>query len=211
MPALIRTRAHGRARTVGTLIAAAFTAAALVLLFVLPAAAGGKDDEEDLRAVVVATTAGPLPACAQDQSDCTPANAVVHFVHVENELKPTRGGASRVVVPNAFVVNGIDEHVFVDGVDTFDFVEIPPPNTNNPPFAGHWPSTVVCPTTGPPCNVVVGTAVLPDEDVAVFYSGWVHGNAEPNGTYVFKFTIHGTLNGAPVDLTATSKPILMTP
>jgi len=33
---------------------------------------------------------------------------------------------------------------------------------------------------------------------------------EPNGWYVFKYTIHGTLNGNAVDLTASSPPIKMT-
>ena len=192
------------------LAASLLIAASSVLLFVLRAAAGG-DEDNRLRAVVVPNNRGPLPACAQDQSNCTAANAVVHFIYVENDNSITRGGQSRSVVPDAFVVNGIDEHVFVDGVDTFDFFVLPPPDTNNPSFAGHWPSTVTCPPAGPPCNIVSGPAVLPGENVAVFYIGWMHGTAEPNGTYVFKFTVHGTFNGAPVDLNASSRPIVMTP
>jgi hypothetical protein len=39
---------------------------------------------------------------------------------------------------------------------------------------------------------------------------WFHGSDEPTGSYVFRFTLHGTLNGAPVDLTASSKSIQMT-
>ena len=43
----------------------------------------------------------------------------------------------------------------------------------------------------------------------VYYVGWIHADNEPNGRYVFKYTIHGTLNGSPVDLTASSPPIKM--
>jgi hypothetical protein len=53
-------------------------------------------------------------------------------------------------------------------------------------------------------------AVLPGEEASVFWTGWGHGDAEPNGTYIFKFTIHGTLNGTPVTLTASAPPIVMT-
>jgi hypothetical protein len=211
MSALLRPGRRPRLRLFCALSVSMVTATVAVLLFVIPAAAGGKDDDGDgLRAFVVANNKGPLPACAQDQSNCTAANAVTHFVHVRNKLELSKGGPSRVLVPDAFVINGIDEHVFVDGVDTFDFVELPPPDTNHPAFAGHWPATVVCSPAGPPCNQVTGPAVLPGENVAVFYTGWVHGDAEPNGTYVFTFVVHGTVNGEQRDLTANSRPILMT-
>ena len=42
------------------------------------------------------------------------------------------------------------------------------------------------------------------------YTGWIHAVGEPNGKYVFRYTVHGTLNGTPVDLTASSPPIVMT-
>jgi len=61
-----------------------------------------------------------------------------------------------------------------------------------------------------PCDVVGNPAVLPGEDTAVLYYGWAHGSTEPNGTYVFKYTIHGTFNGTPTDLTTQSAPIQMT-
>jgi hypothetical protein len=51
---------------------------------------------------------------------------------------------------------------------------------------------------------------IPGEEVVVHYVGWAHGSDEPNGTYVFTFTIHGTLNGTPVVLRASSPPIVMT-
>jgi hypothetical protein len=44
----------------------------------------------------------------------------------------------------------------------------------------------------------------------VLYAGWSHGVDEPDGTYVFKHTIHGSLNGTAVALTASSPPISMT-
>jgi hypothetical protein len=47
------------------------------------------------------------------------------------------------------------------------------------------------------------------ENSAVFYSGWLHADDEPDGTYVFRFTVHGMLNGTPVDLIANSPPIQM--
>ena len=40
-------------------------------------------------------------------------------------------------------------------------------------------------------------------------AGYVALRHEPNGTYVFRYTIHGTQNGAPVELTATTPPIEM--
>lgn len=44
----------------------------------------------------------------------------------------------------------------------------------------------------------------------MFWISWAHGNTEPNGIYVFEFTVHGTLNGTPVDLRASSPPVVMT-
>ena len=44
----------------------------------------------------------------------------------------------------------------------------------------------------------------------MFFPGWGHAPGEPNGKYVFEFTVHGTLNGTPIDVSASSKPILMT-
>jgi hypothetical protein len=40
--------------------------------------------------------------------------------------------------------------------------------------------------------------------------GWIQDPTGPTGRVVFKYTIHGTLNGNPVDLTASSPPIQMT-
>ena len=113
-------------------------------------------------------------------------------------------------LPNAFVVSRVDLAILVNGVDTFDNYFTPPPNAFSPAASAHWPSTVKCAPTGPPCNVVASPAVLALENLAVFYIGWAHGDGDPNGLYVFKYTVHGTLNGTPLDLVATSLPILMT-
>jgi hypothetical protein len=61
-----------------------------------------------------------------------------------------------------------------------------------------------------PASVVTPPAILPGENAVILYDGWVHGDGEPNGLYVFRFTVHGTLNGTPLDLTASSPPIQMT-
>jgi hypothetical protein len=78
--------------------------------------------------------------------------------------------------------------------------------------AGHWPTTVRCQLGAPPdpCNEIHNPAVVPGEVASVLYAGWSHGVDEPDGTYVFKHTIHGSLNGTAVALTASSPPISMT-
>jgi hypothetical protein len=189
--------------------AALLAAAVAAMLAVLPAAA--KDTGTRLDAKIAATNPGPLPPCSG--SDCTPTNTVRYFIRIENGNALTNlGGFTRADIPNSFVVSSIDQAVFVDGVQDhdFDFTYTPPPNPSYQPYSGHWLVTATCPPEGPPCNVVGSPAVLPGEEAAVFYTGWAHGNTEPNGTYVFMFTIHGTLNGTPVDLRASSPPIVMT-
>jgi hypothetical protein len=184
----------------------------------VPALAGGQAGNR-LVAYVIPTTHGPLPACAEDGSNCAPANAVNEFIYVANGNSPAalagqRVGATRADVPDAFVVSSIETDVSVNGTDTYHFIDTPPPGTNPSEFftgfSGHWPATVTCATSAPPCNTVENPAVLPGEVTTVLYYGWTHGNGEPNGIYVFKFTVHGTFNGAPTDLTAISPPLRMT-
>jgi len=166
-----------------------------------------------LFAYVATTNPGPLPPCTGD-GDCTAANTVWDFIHVvnANHLTNRLTGGNRATWPNTFAVSSVDEKIFVDGVDQtqFDFTSTPPPNAIFRFWSGHWPATVTCPADGTACNIVGSPAVLPGENTAAFYTGWIHGSTEPNGTYVFKYTIHGTLNGNPVDLTASSPPIQMT-
>jgi hypothetical protein len=190
-------------------LVAAVAAAALILV---PSALEGTSGNR-LSAFVVATNSGPLPACS-DASPCTNASQVWDFVHVVNANQPTNlnGGTSRATVANAFVVSSVDETIFVNGVEFGSGTNIPPPNlTDFFVSAGRWPATVTCgQPISVPCNVVKSPAILPGENTVIFYNGWTHASSEPNGTYVFKFVIHGTLNGDPVDLTASSPAIRMT-
>lgn len=201
-----------RLRTLLVAFAAALLSVAVAaMLVVLPAAAKGTGNRLDAK--VVATNPGPLPACSEDGSDCTDVNIVREFIYVENgNSLLNQRGPTRADVPNALVVSSIDQAVFVYGVQDhdFDFTYTPPPDPSFQPSSGRWPMSVTCPPEGPPCTVVGRPAVVPGEETAVFWVAWAHGNAEPNGTYVFKFTIHGTLNGTPVDLHASSPSIVMT-
>jgi len=166
-------------------------------------------------AYVIAGTRGPLVACHEDGTGCgAQENTVWFYVFVANGNDVTNfGGASnRTTLPNSFVVDSVEWHVFIDGAPytAFDTTFTPPPNAFVRAWSGHWPATVTCATPTDPCTNVLRPAVIPGENVAVTYAGWAHGDAEPNGKYVFEFAIHGSLNGAPLDLTARSKPIEMT-
>lgn len=169
-----------------------------------------------LDAKVLVSNPGPLSACSADGS-CTAADSVIQFIRIENGNallnQGRQGGATRADVPNAFVVSSIDEAIFVNGVQDhdFDFTYTPPPNPSLQPYSGHWEVSATCPPAGPPCtDIGSDPAVLPGEETSVFWTGWAHGADEPNGTYVFTFTIHGTLNGSPVNLTASTPPTAMT-
>jgi hypothetical protein len=199
-----------------SLIVAAGVAAALAV----PASSRNALDigrKVGLRAYVVASNSGPLPPCSG--SDCTAADVVQDLIHVVNasSLSNWNGFTTRATVTNAFAVSSVDESVSVNGVHVpaFDTTFTPPPNPSILSWSGHWPSTVTCQgqpgSFQTPCNVVNGPAVLPGEDTVVLYAGWAHGTTEPDGTYVFEFTVHGTQNGTPLDLTANSRPIQMTP
>lgn len=162
-----------------------------------------------LSAKVVPTNQGPLPVCSDDTS-CGPANTVWDYVHVSNGNLPLNQGGSRTTIPDAFVISSIDLHVFVNGADYSDATYTPPPNVTPFPSSGHrWPATVEC-DGAPPCTDVRNPAIIPGENTVAFYSGWIHDSTDPTGTFVFKYTIHGTLNGFPLDLTASSPPIQMT-
>jgi hypothetical protein len=147
-----------------------------------------------------------------------PQRIVWNFIYVTNAnrltdfVDPT---TPRAQLPNAFAVTSIDQATFVNGVQlpAFNFTFTPPPDAVIPAWSGHWPSTVTCPgqpgSLTTPCNIVGSPAIIPGENAAILYARWTHASTEPNGAYVFKFTVHGTLNGAPVDLTASSPTILM--
>ena len=197
-------------------VGGAGTAAALIALLVsggarTPSARAGSLTK-GLSAYVAATNTGPLPACSQDGSDCTAANQVFQYVHVVNRNPLVNQNGNRLTVKNAFDIDSIDESISVGGQPYSDVQWTPPPNitpSNLLGYSARWPATVAC-DGSPPCTDVRNPAVVPGEDTAAFITGWIHGSAEPNGIYVFTFTIHGTLNGNAVDLTASSTPIRMT-
>jgi hypothetical protein len=185
--------------------------AAIALLSV--PAAGTSGLSNGLYAFVRADGPGPLPACSG--SDCTNANTVWHFVYVANVnrlMEVNLGPRTRATLQNAFVVSSVDFTPIINGVDhaEFSFTFTPPPNASLRSYAGHWPATVSCPPSSDPCNIVGSPAVIPGEVTSVLFTGWTHAVGEPNGTHVFRYVVHGSLNGTPVDLTAYSRPIEMT-
>jgi hypothetical protein len=164
-----------------------------------------------LRAFVVASTEGPLSTCT---GTCNSPNTVWEFIYVSNgnEIVSTLDGQfdSRDTLHNAFLVSSVEQRIFVDGEDTGSATYYPPPNEYPRSWADHWPSTLKCPAGTDPCTLIGSPAVVPGEQAAVLFAGWGHASGEPNGKYVFRYTVHGTLNGEPVDVTASSKPIFMT-
>jgi hypothetical protein len=144
---------------------------------------------------------------------------VRYFLYVENKnpLSPLinsqlTNSLTRSNLPGAFVLSSVDQTVFLNGELMFTARWLPPPD--NAGYgrvrSGRWPSTVTCPESPTdPCNVS-SPAILPGEKTVAFIPQWVQGTDDPTGTYVFRFTVHGTLDGAPVDLTADSPPIVTT-
>jgi hypothetical protein len=201
-----------RRRPVAALCVTAVIAVAAVVLVAsgrgTPSARAGSL-QNGLSAYVVATNHKPLPACSDS---CGPANTVWDYIHVVNGKHLVNESGTRLTVRNAFVVDSIDESITVDGQQYTQAHITPPPNIT-PPFpnwSARWPATVVC-DNGPPCTDVQNPAVVPGEDIAVFFAGWIHGAPDPNGTFVFTYVIHGSVNGKAVDLTAAAPPIKMTP
>jgi hypothetical protein len=220
MKVVKRQLKNRRARAAG-LAALGMIVAALVFA---TATSRGNASENGLKLTVVATTKGPLTAC-QPSSDCSsaiavPESVVGHFLYVENKrplLHPPATSPARTGVRGAFVVSSVESRPFVDGVPQGLFTYSPPSNivhSFDRRAAGLWPSTVTCPPapegSTDPCNDVKPPAILPGERTVAFFIGWAHLAGEPNGTLVIRFTIHGTLDGAPVELTADSPSIVMT-
>jgi hypothetical protein len=198
----------------GLVIAAAAVTAVVVSGDLTTSSAKAASSGDGLSAYVALTNRGPLLPCSG--ADCTAANFTWIYVHIINSNPPSDqpvGGGRRATTPNAFVLDSVDETIFVDGLVFSQETLTPPPNVSDRlGTSGRWPATVTCgdPPAPPPCATVLNPAILPGENTVGFYDGWFHGSTEPTGSYVFKFTFHGTLNGAPVDLTASSKSIQMT-
>ncbi len=191
-------------------LSAALAAGALILM---PASSEGSTQNSNrLSAYVVATNRGPLPACHGD--DCTAANFVRHLIYVtnKNDLTTQVEGGTRDTMPNAFVVSSVDESIFVDGVQFGDTATLtPPPNAVRRGVSGHWPATVTCPPPFEPCNIVGSPAILPGENTVIFWVRLVPRRPRNRTAPTCSPTpIHGTLNGTPVDLTASGPRIRMT-
>ena len=199
----------------GRLAIAAAVAAVVGGALVLVPAAMESNTGNGLFAYVVPTTRGPLAACT-DATTCAATGTVWHFIYVANgnRLSNLNGGTTRETLQNSYVVSSVDVRVFIDGVEQTSFADhyTPAPSPRLRSWAGHWPTTVKCQPTAPPdpCNEIHNPAVVPGEVASVLYTGWSHGADEPDGTYAFRYTIHGSLNGTAVDLTASSPPIAMT-
>jgi hypothetical protein len=196
------------------LVAAVAVAAVVVRGELATSSAKAASPGDGLSAYVLLTNRGPLPPCTP--GSCTAANFTWEYAHIINSNTPSNEPGSapgdRTNVPNSFVLNSVDVTILVNGAIFSQEHILPPPSTDHRfGTAGRWPATVTCgvPVTLP-CGTVLNPAILPGENTVGFFDGWFHASDEPTGSYVFRFTFHGTLNGAPVDLTASSKQIEMT-
>lgn len=195
------------------LLAAAAVTAVIVRGDLTTSSAKAASPGDGLSAYVVLTNRGPLTPC--QAPPCSVASSTWEYVHVINSNAPSNDleGGRRATAGNAFVLDSVDETILVDGVVFSQETLTPPPNVSDRlSTSGRWPATVTCgtPPAPPPCTTVLNPAVLPGENTIGFYDGFAHGSDEPTGSYVFQFTLQGTLNGAPVDVSASSKSIQMT-
>lgn len=183
---------HSHRRT-SFLAAVALAVAATVALAVVPTARNSSTTA-GLSAYVDTNTRGPVPA----------QSIVRQFVHVlnSNDIGPGPLGV-RQTIANALVLDSVDIVTFFNGEQVGDpFTVAAPPNSSD--FTGRWPTTV----TGNVNNgfQVGRPAIIPGENTVAFYVG------QPldlgAGKYVYKYVLHGTLNGSPVELTAISPQVI---
>ena len=189
---------------------ATLAVACLIAVAVFASATGGTNGR-GVSAYVGLSNPGPLHACSTAPSDCPLDTVTQFFIYTTNSNRPVNWlprEVTRSTIPNAYVVSSIDVTAAVDGAP-FGFAATftPPPSSSAPAFAGRW--AVSCAPFSSPCEVTT-PAVLPGETMSPWVSRWIHGADEPDGSYIFTFTLHGTLNGAPLDVTASSKKIVMT-
>src|SRR5262245_12286494 len=155
----IRRRARFRRRR--SAIAACLLGAVLALALAVGATASGGSSGNRLFAYVVPATTGPLHL----------NDAVWNYIYVANVNRPTNtAGANRMTLPNAFVVDNINQRVFVDGTEYSNATFTPPPNVELSGWAGRWPTTVTCASgPPPPCTDVGKPAVIPGENEVVLF------------------------------------------
>jgi len=188
---------------------APLAAACLGAVAIFASATGGTNGR-GVSAYVGLSNAGPLHACSTALTDCPLDTVTQFFIYATNSNRPVNwltGSITRPEIPSAYVVSRVDTTVSVDGAVFFTTTATPPPTANPQFYGGRWP--VSCAPFSSPCDVR-SPAVLPGETTAPLVARWIHTADEPDGAYIFSFTIHGTLNGEPVDITASSKKIVMT-
>lgn len=188
---------------------AALAASCGIAAAVLASATGGASGP-GLSAYVGLSNPGPLHACSTALTDCPLDTVTQFFIYTTNSNRPVNWlprEVTRSTIPNAYAISSIEVTASVGGVVFFTGTFTPPPSSSAPDFAGRW--AVSCAPFSSPCEVT-SPAVLPGETTAPWVSRWIHAAAEPDGTYIFTFTLHGTLNGQSVDVTASSKKIVMT-
>jgi hypothetical protein len=191
------------------LIGLTLASASCALVFASTSTEGGAQDS--LQGSVGLSNRGPLHLC---QTVPDPRCQTWHLIYIKNANQITGDVTApsqfraRQFVQNAFVVSSVDQSIFADGELYQENTYTPPPNANPTAYSGNWPSTVRC-VTSPPCDVVLSPAILPGEKTAAVIVGWAHVTGEPSGKYVFRYTVHGTVNGGPVDVTTSTPPIVM--
>ena len=186
--------------------------ASLIAMGGSPAIAG--DSTNPIQAHVALTNEGPLTDCPTPLPVPLPDSCVTRFyvfVRNTNEIDENTKGPGRDMVRGAYVVTSVDLNVAVDGSTTCSlcghFATLLPPPNSNLGNGANWPMTVRCTPAG---SCTVGKpAVLPQEHIAIVIYGWAHDVTEPDGAYVFTLTVHGTLDGRPLDATAHTKVIRM--
>jgi hypothetical protein len=164
----------------------------IAVALTLAPAALNSSTPDGVSAYVVANARGQVPV----------GSVVRNFVHVvnSNDFGPGPLGV-RQTIANAFVIDSVDLTTFFNGAQVGSpFTVAAPPNSSD--FTGRWPTTV----TGPAGSYLVGKpAIIPGENTVAVYFG------QPldlgSGKYVFVYTLHGTINGNPVELTATSPQV----
>ena len=101
----------------------------LALALAIGATASGGSTGNRLFAYVVPANQGPLHV----------GDTVFDYIYVANWNRPTNLGRSRMTLPNAFVIDNIQQRIFVDGVEISNGTLMPPPNvTPFPTWAGRW-------------------------------------------------------------------------
>jgi hypothetical protein len=191
----------------------------IVALFASLIAMGGspvvaEDGGNPIVAHVAVTNDGPLTDCPTPLPAPPPESCLTRFylfVRNTNEIDEGTKGQGRDMIRGAYVVSSVDVNVTVDGSSTCalcgQFATLLPPPHSNLGNGSNWPMTVRCNPAG---NCTVGKpAVLPEEHIAIVSYGWAHGANEADGAYVFTLTVHGTLDGRPVDASAHTAIIRM--